>query len=147
MEKYEILYILPASYAENELDPIKDKVKNLIVKAGGEITASDSLGKKKLAYPIKKAFQGYYLLYEFKLEPEKLTKLNIDLKLTNEVLRHFIVKTTSAQKSMLEITKARAAADQKAKDMPTTEEQKTKDKIKLEDLDKKLDEILSPDVM
>jgi ribosomal protein S6 len=51
---YELLYLVPASYTEEELLPIKDNVAELIKKFGGRITLEDSLGKKKLAvYPIK----------------------------------------------------------------------------------------------
>src|SRR3989344_1612233 len=91
MNHYEILYLLPATYAEEELMPVKEKIKDIIKRRGGRITAEDSLGKRKLAYPVKKFRQGYYLLYEFEIEPQALSALNNDLKLTNEILRHTIV--------------------------------------------------------
>jgi ribosomal protein S6 len=60
---YELLYLVPANYTEEELVPIKEKVKELIKKFKGEVTFEDTIGKKKLAYPVAKNTQGYYLLF------------------------------------------------------------------------------------
>ena len=139
---YELLYIISGNYAEDELAPLKEKIKKIIEKNSGAITAEDNLGKKKLVYPIKKVNQGYYLIFEFDLEGAALKKLNNDLKLDNDVVRHLIVKKSIFSPSMVEITKEKSNAE-KAK---SEEKDKKKDKIKLEDLDKKLDEILDSDV-
>jgi len=143
---YEILYLVPANYTEEELVPIKEKVKDLIKKCEGQITFEDSFGKKKLAYPIKKNHQGYYLLYEFDLDGSRLKELNRSLGLTNEVLRHIIV---SKKVKTLEEIKAEEKAKKKVLAAEEKVEKKAKDegKIKLEDLDQKLDEILEGDIM
>ena len=150
---YELLYLVPANYTEEELTPIREKVKSLIKKFTGEITYEENFGKKKLAYPIKGNHQGYYLLYEFDLAGENLKELDKILKLTAELLRHIIVKTVKGRvkapnlmkttETKVEPTKmvARSKAPEKT---PAKEE---KEKIKLEDLDKKLDEILEGDIM
>ncbi len=152
---YELLYLVGANYTEEELIPIKEKVKNLVKKFSGEITLEDSLGKKKLAYPIKGNHQGYYLLYEFDLTPENLKALNQSLSLANEVLRHIIVKRQLKTISLLKATEEKLkTAERKEREgkMETPEDKKTdvkkeKGKIKLEDLDQRLDEILEGDIM
>ncbi|NUM25970.1 MAG: 30S ribosomal protein S6 [Candidatus Buchananbacteria bacterium] len=148
---YELLYLVAANYTEEELEPIKQKVADEIKKFGGQITLEESLGKKKLAYPISKNHQGYYLLYEFDLEGSKLKDLSRNLKLSSELLRHIIVKRSLSRKTVIKtnITKAKPAltsadgaskpADEKAPD--------DKDRLKLEDLDQKLDQILEGDIM
>lgn len=148
VNNYELLYILPTKYTEEELVPIKESIKKLITSAGGQITLEDNLGKKKFAYPIKKARQGYYLLYEFKLEGLGLKKLDNDLKLNAETLRHLITRKEAKSSSMIQLAKNRAKAEQEKniKDIQETKE-KDKDKIKLEDLDKKLDEILDSNII
>ena len=141
---YELLYLVTANYTEDELVPIKEKTKELIKKFGGQITAEDSFGKKKLAYPIKKNNQGYYLIYEFDLAGENLRDLDKELTLTNEILRHLIAKKP-----------VRAAVARKERVMPKEKTETTapkasdsdKDKIKLEDLDQRLDEILEGSIM
>ncbi|MFA5022060.1 MAG: 30S ribosomal protein S6 [Patescibacteria group bacterium] len=147
---YELLYLVGANYTEEELAPIKEKVKELIKKFGGEITAEDSFGKKKLAYPIKKNYQGYYLLYEFNLDGQNLKDLTKNLKLTNEVLRHIIakkkIKTANEIKAIEERAKKMKAAET-ASEVKVEKKAKDEGKIKLEDLDQKLDEILEGDIM
>lgn len=140
---YELLYIVSGNYTEDELLPIKEKIRELIEKADGKITLEDNLGKKKLTYPIKKTTQGYYLLYEFDLETVALKKLNHVLLLTGEIIRHLITKKSLTAPSMVEITQEQVATEKIKKQEEKVEK---KDKIKLEDLDKKLDEILDSDV-
>ncbi len=149
---YELLYLVPATYTEDELAPVKEKIKKIIEKFKGEITLEDSLGKKKLSYPIKKNHQGYYLLYEFDLPGEELKGLNQNLKLTNEILRHIIVKKKLKTPSLLKATKDKLEAEEKVSEekKETAREKKIqndKEKVKLEDLDKKLDQILDGDII
>jgi small subunit ribosomal protein S6 len=143
---YELLYLVPATYTDDELLPVKEKVKDLLKKFGGEITMEDSLGKKKLAYPIKKNFQGYYLLYEFDLEGSKLAELNKNLGMTNELLRHTIVTKNFKTPTIAQITEARAEKEE-SKAAEEKKEESKKDKIKLEDLDQRLDEILEGNIL
>ncbi|MAF13621.1 MAG: 30S ribosomal protein S6 [Parcubacteria group bacterium] len=163
---YEIFYLVPASYTEEELIPIKDKVKELITKADGEIKAEDNFGKKKLAYPVNKNHQGYYLLYEFNIDGEKIKDLDQNLKLTNEVLRHVIVKTKPHVKKEIRIqplemesSKPKAKPTEPERPKPRDSEPpkpseptkggsgKDDSKLKLEDLDQRLDEILEGDIL
>lgn len=149
---YELLYLVPANYTDDELVPIKEKVKNLIKKFDGEVTMEDSFGKKKLAYPIDNNHQGYYLLYEFDLDGEKIKNLDQNLKLTNEIMRHIIVKRSlkaqAPQRIMekkIDSIKIDAPIENKVKKIE--DKDKDKGKIKLEDLDQKLDEILEGDIL
>ena len=103
MIHYELVYIVPNQYTDEEVETISDKVKKIISENGGTITIEDSLGKKKLAYPIKQVHQGTYLLLELDLETESLEKIKKTLGLTAEVLRFQIVK--KKKKSLEEIKK------------------------------------------
>ena len=144
LNHYELLYLVAANYTEEELAPVKEKIKDLIKKSGGEITAEDSFGKKKLAYPIKKNHQGYYLLFEFDLDGQNLKELDKNLTLTNEILRHMIAK--KPVRAQLTNKKPRIARV-KTEATPAKTAEADKDKIKLEDLDQRLDEILEGGMM
>ena len=134
---YELLCIIPAKYTDDELLPVKEKIREYITKSQGNVTFEDNLGKKKFAYPIQKAFQGYYLVYEFNANSDTVKKLGEDLKLYNEILRHLIIKKTRPSEMPL-----KQPAFVKKPEITLTPKKDEKDKIKLEDLDKKLDEIL-----
>ena len=141
---YELLYLVSGTFSEDELIPIKERVKQLIEKREGKITLEDSLGKKKLAYPIKQFRHGYYLLYEFDLAGENLKSLENDLKLTPEVLRHQTVRRELQTLSFVEMTEKKV---EKEKEETKEKKRPEKDKIKMQDLDEKLDEILKGDIM
>ena len=149
MSHYELLFIVSQQYTEEEAEKINTQVKELIKAQGGEITLEDNLGKKKLAYQINHIGHGYYLLLEFDIENDKIKKLNDDLKLTNEVLRHLItVKKLKTVEQLKKEAKIKEKIEKKieeettAKEKEEKEEKEEKPKIKLEELDKKLDEIL-----
>jgi len=153
MEHYELLYIIPAKYSEKELQPIIDRVTHLIKKNGGEFTKDDNLGKMKLAYPIKHVHQGYYILNEFNLRPINLKKIDDSLKLDSDILRHLIVKKKIKTQKEIEEEKLaeKRLLQEKEKEIKKEEikeEAPVKGKkISLEELDKKLDEILKNDVL
>lgn len=155
---YELLYIISGNYTEEELQPIKQEVNDMLAVAGAKILLEDTLGKRKLSYPIKGLHQGYYLLAEFELEGEKLKALNQNLRLSSSVVRHIIVKRDAKMPSYKEMNEKQAERDQRKK-LETERQQREaaekvapdvereKSKAKLEDLDQKLDEILEGDIL
>ena len=90
---YELVYIVPAPFSEKDLPSISAQVKNLITEQEGEIIREKNLGEKRFVYKIKQAWQGFYLLLEFKISSEKIKVLNEKLKHMPEILRYLIVKT------------------------------------------------------
>ncbi len=148
---YELLYIIPAIYAEDELKNVTTKVEALIKEEGAEITKSEVAGKLKFAYPIKSYNVGYYLLVLFNAEGENLKKINRALQLEKDVLRHMIT-TASAAKKEVKI-KEYAEIDPSERKFQTRtapvmrDKERDKDKIKLEDIDKKLDVLLEKDII
>lgn len=150
---YEILFILPNKFTQDEADKIAESVKKDITDNSGVITYNESWGKKKLAYPIDTNNHGYYYLYEFDLEGEKLAKLEKLLTMSQDVLRHMIVKkrvvTEDEKKEEKRIAEKIAAKslekkeEEEKKEEKKKEEQKSdKKKVDLEELDEKLDKIL-----
>lgn len=141
MTRYELMYLVPTKYAEDELGAVIGTVRNLVVKHGGRITFEDSLGKKRLHYPIKHVNQCYYLISHFDAEPSAVRALDAELRLHNDVVRHLMVKRS-------EVTR-KAAPTPAAPTAAATEETKREAvaQAKLEDLDRKLDELLTKDTI
>jgi small subunit ribosomal protein S6 len=147
---YELLYIVPNKFTEDELKPIFEKVYKIISDKGGKITFTEEWGKRRLAYPIKHFSYAYYTLVEFDLEGSKVAEIDRALHMMSEVLRHQIitkkVKTEEEIKKEKEITKKIAAKQaEEKKTLEEKERAKDKKKIDLEDLDEKLDKILETD--
>jgi len=89
---YELLYIVPAPLTEKDFPIISTKVKDLIEKQEGKILEEKNLGQKRLAYEIKRVYQGFYLLLNFEIDSLKIKILNEKLKQCCELLRHFNIK-------------------------------------------------------
>lgn len=134
---YELLYIVPGPLTEKDLPEISKKVKNLIEKFGGNVVKEDNLGNKKLAYPIKGIYRGFYLLVNFNLKTEFLKNLNKELKLLSEILRHLIVKIIERKEEPKKIkNKIEESPNESKKEVPNKEE-----KIDLEKLGEKIDDL------
>jgi len=159
-EHYELLYIIPVKVEDDKLIKTMEDVAGLIKKNGGEITKDDNLGKLKLAYPIKHVYQGHYVLVEFNMKKNKLRYFERDLKLEPDVLRHMVVvkKIKTEVESAKEKQIQERIKKEKAKELEEKKEKKgissfkklSKDgekKVGIEDLDKKLDEILDNSIL
>ena len=92
MRDYEILYIVRPDLEDDKVQDIVKRVNSLIGRSGGSAEQTSLWGKRKLAYEVKHQKEGSYVLQDFKIEPERVPELETALKITEEVLRHLIVR-------------------------------------------------------
>ncbi len=90
MIKYEILFILDPTLEEARKDQVIETVKEIIAD-GGEVENVDVWGMRKLAYPIQKKNEGYYVLVDFNANADLPKELDRRLKISDAVMRHLIV--------------------------------------------------------
>lgn len=154
---YEFLGIIPGTLAENEVSAVIKKITDFFIAQKGEVTYQDNYGRKKMAYPIKHLRHGYYFLLEFTLPPDKLKSVEEKLKIEDNLLRFIIIKTNPKSREDREKEKNRMRAsldkdkkensykekEDKKEDKYISNSEKIQNKISLDELDKKLDEILS----
>jgi ribosomal protein S6 len=93
VSKYEIMVILFPDLGEEKTNKELDKIKALITENGGEIFHEDIWGARDFAYRIKKEEQGFYAVFNFSLDPDKLKKLEDPLNLNQKVIRYLVIKT------------------------------------------------------
>ena len=65
MNNYEVMFIIKSTLEEEKKEAVIETVKGIIEHDGGEIAKVDVWGMKKLAYPIQKMNEGYYVVVEF----------------------------------------------------------------------------------
>ena len=92
MRDYEVLYIVRADLDDEKVQDAVKRVNRLIERAGGTAEATNLWGKRKLAYEVKHQKEGSYVLQDFQLDPDRVPELESSLKITEEVLRHLIVR-------------------------------------------------------
>ncbi|MDR1272669.1 MAG: 30S ribosomal protein S6 [Clostridiales Family XIII bacterium] len=92
MNSYEILFVLAAALAQDEerKNAAVELVKTIIAD-GGTVSSVDELGLKKLAYPIQKKNEGYYVLIEFEAPADLPKELDRRLRISDDVIRHIII--------------------------------------------------------
>jgi small subunit ribosomal protein S6 len=92
LREYEVLYIVRADLDDDKVQDALKRVNTLIERSGGTIERTNLWGKRKLAYEVKHQKEGSYVLQDFQLDPDKVPELEASLKITEEVLRHLIVR-------------------------------------------------------
>lgn len=96
MVNYELLVIIKPQIPENVKFGVESKIVQLLESNNGKLLGSEVLGRKKLAYPIKKVktryTEGLYVLYNFQANPMSLNFIRDNLKSNENILRFLIVK-------------------------------------------------------
>jgi small subunit ribosomal protein S6 len=153
---YEVLFIIPNKFTDDEAKTVASEIEKTIVDGGGQITLREYWGKKRLAYEIKHNAFGYYGLFEFDLEGANLAKIDKNLRLSTNVLRHqIVVKKAKTEEEIAQAKKIRAKIDSKKAEAEKKQQEKktvatpvtpakTNDtRVNLKDLDEKLGDILN----
>ncbi len=97
MNAYETIYIVKPSLSEEEITKVTDKIKTLIEKDGGEVLGTESFGKKRLAYEVRKEKRGIYLILHFKAIPATLLELEQTYRLSESIIKYMTVKISEDQ--------------------------------------------------
>jgi small subunit ribosomal protein S6 len=91
LRTYETVFVLSPELAPDEVTAQATFYKDNIVKNGGEIITCDEWGKRELAYPIDSFKEAFYVLIQFKAEPDYIGELERRYKYNELVLRHVVV--------------------------------------------------------
>ena len=90
MINYEVMFIIDPTLEDEKKDAAVERVKGIIA-AEGEVGNVDVWGLRKLAYPIQKKNEGYYVVIDLKAEPTLPAELDRRLKISEDFMRHIIV--------------------------------------------------------
>ncbi|MFY9614390.1 MAG: 30S ribosomal protein S6 [Candidatus Dormiibacterota bacterium] len=92
MASYELMFIVKPELDEEQVTTATDRVHQLVVANGGNVTKTASWGKRRLAYRVGQYREGYYVVSNFDVEPAKIGELERVLKISDTVFRHLLVK-------------------------------------------------------
>jgi small subunit ribosomal protein S6 len=171
MQKYELLLILPGTLDEKQAETRSQEIVTM-VKEHGDKPMITVIGKNRLAYPIKQIRYGYFYTITFEAEAKPLKALETKLSLLRDVLRaiitHFNIELSATQRiayttenltsaPMVDKTATApmeregvfaptpAPVQKVAEPMPVAKKATKTDPLAMEEITKKLDEILSGD--
>lgn len=173
MNNYELLYILPSNMTGKEIKSVFGDIEKEILKMGGEkletlldhpflskteVSKEEDteelknlpVVKRKLAYTIEKNRFGFYCLFNFSSEGNKLKEIDKYLKMNKNVLRHFILQADPMSKeglAQLQKLFARKKAEQekenKKEEAKAIEKTEKKDTKKISEIEDKKEKIIS----
>ena len=90
--KYDLNVILDPSLTEAQIQTEKDAVATQVERAAGTILDLDEWGIRRLAYPIRKGNEGYYLIYRLELSGTTPKTIEAALRQRDNVMRVLVVK-------------------------------------------------------
>lgn len=164
MPRYELMYILASSVSDDQVPSTAQAIEQFVTDNGGTEMSHEQLGKKKLAYPIKKTRNGHYGVITFTAEGKGVNALDAKLRTQKAtVIRHIIVnidehlerleKDKEAQAKMNRNRPAdKIAQDNSEQTIPAAPEPKVEKPAKAktvvteENLDDEIEKALSEDI-
>ncbi|GBD05392.1 30S ribosomal protein S6 [bacterium HR20] len=104
---YETTYIVNAALEDAEIEESIARISEYIVQHGGTIRELNRWGRRRMAYPIKKKYNGYYVHCIFEAPPSSIPVIERYLILDDSVLRHLTIQLSER---LIEYRKQRMAA-------------------------------------
>jgi small subunit ribosomal protein S6 len=87
MRIYEELFIVRPDTTDEQIDPLVEQLKEIIVKTGGTLDKTEKWGVRRLAYRIGKLSEGYYILLQFSAGAEAVKEIQRRLRVNDLVVK------------------------------------------------------------
>src|SRR5262249_35106539 len=95
LREYELVYILKPNIADDQIPGSIDKVTQMVTTRGGEVyevLQTPPWGKRKLAYPIDRHTDGFYVVNHLRMDPGQTDDFERMHKIADDVIRHILVR-------------------------------------------------------
>lgn len=91
MNKYESVVIINPNVDEEGIKSLVQKFETLI-NTDGKVEKAEELGKRRLAYEVKKNKEGYYVIFHFEGNTSLIAELERNYRITDEVIKFMTIK-------------------------------------------------------
>jgi small subunit ribosomal protein S6 len=110
---YELGFILNPEVNEEQTGAVLTRISQIVTNYDGQVVRVNQWGRRRMAYPINHNRDGYYIFMDMILTPETVAELDRTLQVSEDVLRHMIIRRDAkAVKKEREEYEARAAAQE-----------------------------------
>lgn len=120
MNYYEKVMILDSNLDDSVAEETVTKIKDVIIKQGGEIFNTENWGRRKLAYELNKHQKGNYFLLHFKAPPTTILELEKVCKVIDSIIKFMIVRYV--KKAQIETILPKPKTDDKISDTAPVQE-------------------------
>ena len=122
MRRYEIMFIVDPSLPEEEIDQLNSEVEIQIKEAGGEIESIEKMGRRKLAYEVKRRTDGFYVLFTVAADGDILKEVERRFRVMDQVLRYLTVRVDLEEKRLEKLRLIRQKKGSAVEDIPAPDE-------------------------
>ena len=125
MNYYEMIVIIDPNLDDSAIEETVQRIKDVIIKQGGEIFKTDNWGRRKLAYELNKHEKGCYILLLFKSPPATISEIDKLNKVVDSIIKYMVVRLV--KKKQIEAVTAAVPAKVES-DKPADVEVKAEEK-------------------
>ena len=108
---YELMYVVNTVLNDEQTKDIIERVSAFIRENGGDIIELEDRGSQRLAYPIEKKRNGYYVLVHFRAPAVFLAKFERALRINDDIMRHMILRYDAKMERHFEKQQAATPAE------------------------------------
>jgi small subunit ribosomal protein S6 len=109
---YEIMFIVRPDVEEADLDKLIEGFSGNVTSGGGEVKSVEKMGRRRLAYTVRKFNDGFYVLLNIAAEGKLITEIERRLRVTEQVIKFITVRMDEEEKRL---AKVKAIRDTKVK--------------------------------
>lgn len=92
MRQYETVFLISPNLSEEDTEAIILKMADIISKKRGKMISQEEWGKRKLAYPIKKFEEAFYVLFHYQGRSDIPVELERRFKQSDDIIRYLTVR-------------------------------------------------------
>jgi small subunit ribosomal protein S6 len=92
MRVYEIVFVVAPTAEEGEVESLITQFSDILSNQGGKVAKIDRMGKRKLAYPIQKFAEGYYVVLTLEGSGSEIAEVERRMRVTDSVIRYLTVR-------------------------------------------------------
>jgi small subunit ribosomal protein S6 len=97
---YELMFIVRPDMTEEDLDKLLSMLQSIVPASGGSIVKVDKMGKRRLAYTVKRFHEGIYVLMVIEGGGAVIHEVERRLRVTEQVIKFLTVRTDEEQKRL-----------------------------------------------
>ena len=112
---YELMYIADPTTDDATIGQLNTEIEGLIEAEGGKVVKTDDMGRRPLAYRIKKFTEGYYYLFEIEGSGGEIAELERRLRVNDKIVRYLTVRVDQERKAAEKIEAKRTERKEKLK--------------------------------
>ena len=104
---YEVMYIVKPDVADEDVNTLNETLQGVIEKEGGSIVKFENMGRRKLAYEIKRFTEGHYVLFEIEGSGKEILELERRMRVNDAIIRFITVRVDEERKTADKISAKR----------------------------------------